>query len=125
MFYAVEGSPRLLELLEKAASTPQKADFIQTLQENLPTAIGTTDKQPDDLFALFKSQFRDFPNADIDFPATTVALNNRDLSVLERRNKKRQFISDIGLSWTADFKALFFSKVNPAFHLLEKSSFLL
>jgi hypothetical protein len=127
LFQAVEGSPKLIELLEMATSTPKKTIFINTLLEILPTAFDsfeTSGKQPDDLFALFTSRFGSFPNRQTRFEMVFVALNNRNIYILESRNKKRQFISDIGLDWTPDTKTNFFTKVNTAYDLFWKSSFL-
>ena len=116
VFSAVEGNPKLLDLLEVATSTAQKADFVKTLLEILPTAFDRFNnlKTPDELFTLFTGWFGNYEDSEGLFSGIQAAIQHRQKYFLETRFKKRQFISAIGLDWTPDTRSLFFSKVNSA-----------
>ena len=88
-----------------ATSTTQKAIFIKSLLETLPTAFKTYDKQTDDLFSLFTTWFGCYPDSDATFTGTSAALQHRQWFILENRFKKQEFISEIGLDWTAEKKS--------------------
>ena len=77
LFMAVEDTPKLLDLLTIATSTTQKAIFIKSLLETLPTAFKTYDKQTDDLFSLFTTWFGCYPDSDATFTGTSAALQHR------------------------------------------------
>ena len=124
LFMAVEDTPKLLDLLTITTSTTQKAIFIKSLLETLPTAFKTYDKQTDDLFSLFTTWFGCYPDSDATFAGTSAALQHRQWFILENRFKKPEFISEIGLDWTAEKKSQFFSKVDSACYVIKKSSFL-
>lgn len=112
VFSTVEGSHKLLGLLLVATSTPRKATFIQSLMDILPSAFGSSGKLPDDLFADFTRTFGTFPNSKTRFPQTAAALHHRLEEITDKRFKKREFISDLGLDWNADDKSWAISKVN-------------
>ena len=125
LFNAVDGNPELLDLLETATSTARKTIFIDALLKILPTAFDRSDKEnPDELFAVFTTWFGSFDDANSLFSGIHAAIEHRGKYFLETRFKKRQFISSIGLDWTADAKSLFFSKVNSAYGVVGESSFL-
>jgi hypothetical protein len=124
VFSAVEANQKLLDLLKIATSPAGKTLFIDSLLEILPTTFDQTDKQPDDLFALFPTWFGNYANSNVLFTGISASLRHRQHYFLENRFKKRQFISDIGLDWTADAKSLFYSKVYSACDIIWKSSFL-
>jgi hypothetical protein len=115
VFSTVEGSHKLLGLIQIATSTPRKATFIRSLLDYLPSAFGSSDKLPDDLFADFTRTFGTFPNSKTSFPQTAAALDYsiyRLEDITDNRFKKREFISDLGLDWNADDKSRVISKVN-------------
>jgi hypothetical protein len=112
VFSTVEGSDKLLGLIQIATSTPRKATFIRSLLDILPSAFGTSDKLPDDLFADFTRTFGTFLNSRTRFPQTAAALNYRLEDITDNRFKKREFISDLGLDWNADDKSRVISKVS-------------
>ena len=117
VFGAVEGSPELLKLLENAISTPQKATFIRSLLDILPSASETSGDQSGErsdlkLFENFTLTFGTFPSSKTCFPATAAAIQLRKEKIVDTRFKKRRFITEIGLDWTAEFKTEFISKVN-------------
>jgi len=114
VFNAVEGNSRLLDLLEIATSTAQKATFIEALLEILPTAFTQfkSDKKPAELFDVFTAWFGEYHNSNTIFSEIHAALQYRKKFFLDMRSMKRYFIRDIGLDWTADDKSLFFGKVN-------------
>jgi hypothetical protein len=114
VFHAVEGSTTLLDLLEIAHSTAHKTTFIDALFKILPTAFDRFDKKLDEQFSLFTAWFGSYANSKTIFPGISAALQHRQHYFLETRFKKRMFISDIGLDWTAKDKSSFFSKVNSA-----------
>jgi hypothetical protein len=110
VFRVVEGSPKLLDLLENATSTPKKAIFIGSLLEILPSAFDTSGDH--DPFANFTLTYGAFPNSKTRFPGTAAAIQHRQENIEDNRFKKREFISDIGLDWTAKDTTKFLSKVN-------------
>ena len=112
LFSAVEGSTKLLDLLQMATTTPRKATFIQSLLDTLSSAFGSSDKQPDDLFTHFTTNFGTFHNSDTCFPQTAAALEHRLKNIEDNRFKKREFLSDLGLDWDAKEKSKFISNVN-------------
>jgi hypothetical protein len=124
VFTAVEGNSGLLDLLEIAISTGRKTAFIEALVQILPTAFARYNKQPEELFNLFTSWFGDNSNFSTDFSRIYAALQHRQRYLLDNRFQKRQFISSIGLDWTADAKSSFFSKVNPLCDVVKNFSFL-
>jgi hypothetical protein len=126
LFHVLEGNPKLLDLLETATSSARKAIFIKSLLAVLPTAFAhfDTGKQDEDMFALFTAWYGGFNNSNALFPGISAATEHRKEYLSEKRLKKLQFISDIGLDMSAEDKNLFFSKVNSACDLIGKSSFL-
>jgi hypothetical protein len=116
LFSTVEGSPKLLDLLQIATTTPRKATFIQPLLDTLSSAFGSFDKQPDDLFTHFTTNFGTFHHSDTCFPQTAAALEHRLKNIEDNRFKKREFISDLGLDWDAKKKSKFLSNVNSPWH---------
>lgn len=112
VFNAVEHNPKLLDLLEIASSTARKSIFIDALLKILPTAFAHFDKKPEELFSVFTSWFGNYDHYNTLFPAIYAALQHRQHFLWDNRFKKRQFITDIGLDWTADIKSKFFSEVN-------------
>lgn len=123
VFRTVEDTPTLLNLLGIATSAPQKANFIETLLQNMPDAFLSSDKQPDDLFALFTAWFGSFNNSNTIFSGISAALKLREQNLLEHRFKKREFMRDIGLDWGEDAKSFYFSNVNSAYDVFGKYSF--
>lgn len=119
VFNAVEGNPKLLDLLEIATSTAQKAHFIDLLLEILPTAFARfkSEKTSDQLFDVFTSWFGEYPNSDNLFSGISAAIEIRRRFFSDVRIKKRHFIGDIGLDWTADDKSSYFSKVNSVYNV--------
>jgi hypothetical protein len=125
VFSTVEGNHKLLDLLVTTTSTSQKVIFINALLEILPTAFDRSDKTtPEELFNIFTTWFGNYVESNTNFSGIHTALHHRHRDILERRFKKRQFISEIGLDWTADAKALFYSKVNYVCGDVEEFSFL-
>jgi hypothetical protein len=121
-FKAVEGSPDLLDLLEIATTTTLKENFITSLLNILPSAFDQSDKtKPEDLFLIFTSWFGTHAHSNL-FPRISAAIKQRKHYLLEIRFKKREFISDIGLDWTAAVKTSVISKVSSAFVIVRKSS---
>ena len=110
-FRAVEGSPKLLNLLENAISTPQKATFIGSLLDILSSAFDTSGEQYDNHFANFTLTFGTFPNSKTRFPGTAAAIQHRKKNIVDNRFKKHKFISDIGFDWTTEDKTKSISKV--------------
>ena len=120
---AVEANPQLLDLLEIATSTSRKVIFIKALLEILPTAFDHSDKKNnEELFNVFTAWCGIHSHSNTHFTGISAALQNRKQYFLEMRFKKRQFISDIGLDWTADDKSSSFSKVISACDIVGKSS---
>ena len=112
VFNAVEDNPKLLDLLEIARSTAQQSIFIDALLEILPTAFAHFDKNSQELFTVFTSWFSNYNHSNTSFPGIYAALQHRQQYIWDNRFKKRQFIKDIGLDWTADIKFDFISKVS-------------
>ena len=121
---AVEDNPKLLDLLEIATSSARKTIFINALIDILPTAFARFDKNPEQRFDIFTAWFGNYDQTNTFYSGIKAALHHRQQYFLETRFKKRQFISDIGLDWTADAKSSFFSKVNSACGVVGESSFL-
>lgn len=126
VFSAVENNSQLLVLLESATSTTQKTVFIKALLTIYPTAFLGFSKMdnPDELFTVFTAWFGSYADSTTLFSGINAALKRRHQYIFENRYKKRQFIHDIGLDWTADAKALFFSKVNSLCGVVGEFSFL-
>lgn len=125
VFRAVENSPELLELLEIATTSPRKIIFIESLLEILPTAFDPHAKKCEDLFIVFNTWFGIYHKSNTThFAGISAALEHRKKYFLELRHKKRQFIQDIGLDWTAEDKSKYISAVNSLSALVGKSSFL-
>lgn len=123
VFTTVEGNRELLDLLEIATSTSRKVIFINALLEILPTAFDRSDKtNPEELFNVFTAWFGIYGHSNTLFTGISAALQHRQLYFSEMRFKKRQFISDIGLDWTADAKNSSFSKVISVCDIVGKSS---
>ena len=98
VFRAVEGPPELLNLLENAISTPQKATFIKSLLDILPSAFGTSGKRSNlRLFDNFTLTFGTFPSSKTCFPETAAAIQLRKNNIVDIRFNKCKFITDIGL----------------------------
>jgi hypothetical protein len=124
-FTTVENNDKLLDLLEISTSTPRKVIFIKALLEILPTAFDRSDKtDPEELFNVFTSWFGNYVQSNTLFTGISASLRYRQRHFLETRFKKRQFISRIGLDWTADTKSSSFSKVNSACDIIGEASFL-
>ena len=126
VFTAVEGNPKLLDLLEIATSAARKTIFIDALLEIQPTAFDRSgsEKNSDKLFHIFTAWFGSYAHSKTLFSGIYAALQHRQKYFLETRFMKRQFISDIGLDWTAYAKSSFFSKVNSAYGVVGEFSFL-
>lgn len=113
VFNAVENTSKLLDLLEIATSTARKSIFFDALFEILPTAFAHFDKNSEGLFTVFTSWFGGYNQSKTLFPGINEALKHRQKYIWDSRFKKRGFIKDIGLDWTANDKSDFFSKVSP------------
>lgn len=126
VFNAVEGNSLLLDLLEIATSAARKTAFIYALLQILPSAFDrlVSDKKPDDLFLVFTAWFGSYDQSNTIYSGIYAALQHRQRYIFESRFKKREFISNIGLDWTADVKSTFFSKVNFPCGVVRESSFL-
>ena len=114
VFRTVEGNPKLLDLLEIATSTAQKAVFIQSLLDVLdPTSTFSLFNKPyNELFDIFSLWFGGYKNFKNLFSGIHSALQYRKQFFLDIRAQKRQLIWEIGLGWTADVKASYLSKVS-------------
>jgi glutathionylspermidine synthase len=117
-FNAVEENPNLLDLLEIATSPARQSIFIVALLEILPTAFAQFNQNPEGLFTLFTSWFSSYHQSITHFPCIHAALKHREHYIWDNRFKKRQFIKDIGLDWTADIKSDFIAKVNSLFNVV-------
>ena len=121
---AEEDNPKLLDLLEIATSSARKTIFINALIDIFPTAFACFDKTPEQRFDIFTAWFGNYNQINTFYSGIKAALYHRQQYFLETCFMKRQFISDIGLDWTADAKSPFFSKVNSACGVVGESSFL-
>jgi hypothetical protein len=110
----VENNPKLLDLLEIATSTAQKAAFIECLLDDLSitTPFSRFDKTPNELFDIFTAWFGHYAKSEELFYGIYSALQYRQRFFLDMRAQKRQFIREIGLNWTSDVKSSYFSKVS-------------
>ena len=120
----MNGNPELLDFLEISTTAAQKSIFIAAFLKFLPTAFDQLDKKPDDPFSLFTTWFGGYADSKSLYSCIYAALQRRQRYLLETQFQKQQFITHIGLDWTADDKSTFFSKVISACGFLEESSFL-
>jgi hypothetical protein len=112
IFSTVETNSQLLDLLEIAITHDRKAIFIRSLIKVLPGAFARFDKPPVDLFNIFTGWFGKHDQSETLYPGISAALYHRQTFYLDHRKVKRDFISNIGLDWTAEVKNSSFSKVN-------------
>jgi hypothetical protein len=121
LFSTVETNSKLLDLLEIAITRDRKAIFIQSLLQELPTAFGRFDKPLADLFVIFTGWFGKQGQSAILYPRISAALHHRRSFYLDNRKVKRNFITNIGLDWTAEVKNSSFSKVNLLYGDVKRS----
>jgi hypothetical protein len=126
VFKTVESNPTLLDLLETATSSARKTIFIKAVIDDFKTAFVDfkSGKNLEDLFLLFTAWFGSFDESNTTYPGIYAALQHRKNYFSEHRSQKLQFLTDIGLDWTADIKASFLSNVNYPFDVIGKYSFL-
>jgi hypothetical protein len=121
VFSTIETNSKLLDLLEIAITPDRKAIFIRSLLQDLPTAFGRFDKPLVDLFIIFTAWFGKHGQSETLYPKITAALHHRQKFYLDHRKVKRDFISNIGLDWTAEVKNSSFSKVNSLYGNVKRS----
>lgn len=118
VFSALENNPVLLDLLEIASSTATKPLFTKALLDNFPDAFSNCDQDPETIFRVFTSWFSSYDKSHTSFPGISTALQQRQHRIWDNRSMKRQFITDIGLDWTAKYKSTFFSEVKFLCHVI-------
>ena len=112
VFSTIEANSHLLDLLAIATTPQSKAFFISALIKVLPGAFADHADQPDQLFIILTTWFGKYRRTHSDqLHAITSAFDIRQDRRLLHRNKKVNFIKEIGLNWDSATKQEFLSNI--------------